>query len=131
MFTCFSKVAPVRKDAPTDNVGVRRMGKSVDQVTFARIVKSWTGSAPGMQHEVTLEVEHELLLDSKTIAGYNEELISDCQNVVQIMDDETNPSVFHHPLQSIALNNFGADWSPNGSLLSTNICPFQHMPNRG
>ena len=36
------------------------------------------GSAPGMQHEVTLEVEHEeLLLDSETIAGYNEELISD------------------------------------------------------
>ena len=78
MFTCFSKVAPARKDAPTDNVVVRRMGKSVGPGCTCQNCKNMPGSAPGMQHEVTLEVEHEeLLLDSETIAGYNEELISD------------------------------------------------------
>ena len=58
--------------------GCQKKAKKCGPGCICQNCKNIPGSAPGIQHEVTLEVEHEeLLLHSETIAGYNEEQISD------------------------------------------------------
>ena len=53
------------KKGCTSNVVVRRMGKSVDQVALARIVKPCLAVPQVCSMKITLEVEHEeLLLDN-------------------------------------------------------------------
>ena len=67
-----------KKGCTNRECGCQKNGKRCGPGCTCQNCKNMPGSAPGMQHEVTLEVEHEeLLLDSETIAGYNEELISD------------------------------------------------------
>ena len=40
-------------------------------------------------------------------------------------------SITHCKASATTLNNLGADLRPNGSILSTKIRPFQHMPSMG
>ena len=67
-----------KKGCTNRQCGCQKNGEKCGPGCTCQNCKNMPGSAPGMQHEVTLEVEHEeLLLDSETIAGYNEKLNSD------------------------------------------------------